>query len=67
VLADVCSFDIAAEKWSKLETKGDRPQSRGWFDADVVKGKEGKEVIVVHDGLAQDSSRLGDVWIMEFE
>jgi hypothetical protein len=34
---------------------GDVPQPRGWFDAAVMKGEEGKEAIVVHDGLAEDN------------
>ena len=67
MLGTIGAYDIAGESSSKVETKGDTPQPRGWFDADVIKGEGGKEAIVVHGGLAEDNSRLGDVWIMEFE
>jgi N-acetylneuraminic acid mutarotase len=67
MLGDIWVYDIAGKNWSKLETNKDTPQPRGWFDADVVKGKEGNEAIVVHGGLAEDNSRLGDVWIMRFK
>ena len=49
----------------ELKPDGDAPQPRGWFDADVAKDVKGKEAIVVHGGLAEGNSRLGDVWIME--
>jgi hypothetical protein len=67
MLGDVWAYDIAGERWSKLETMGDVPQPIGWFDADTVKGNEGSDAILLHGGLAEENSRLGDVWIMKFE
>jgi hypothetical protein len=67
MLGDVWAYDIVSGKWMKIEAVGDTPQPRGWFDADVVKGEDDKEAIVVHGGLAEDNSRLGDVWIISFE
>lgn len=67
MLGDVWAFDVAGESWRKVEAQGDVPQPRGWFDADVVRGEDGKQAVVVHGGLAEDNSRLGDVWVMRFE
>jgi hypothetical protein len=67
MLGDVWAFNVTGKNWTKVETKGDVPQPRGWFNADVVCGQGGKEAIVVHGGLAEDNSRLGDVWVMRFE
>lgn len=66
MLGDVWAFDIAGESWIKVETDGDVPQPRGWFDADILREEDGKEAIVVHGGLAEDNNRLGDVWLMRF-
>jgi hypothetical protein len=65
MLGNVWAYDIADGNWTELKANGDVPQSRGWFDADVVKVVKGKDAIVVHGGLAEDNSRLGDVWVME--
>ncbi|MCJ1467200.1 hypothetical protein MMC07_005823 [Pseudocyphellaria aurata] len=65
MLSDVWAYNIAAGSWTKSEPKGDWPQPRGWFDADVWRQNGGKEAIVVHGGLAEDNSRLGDVWVLE--
>lgn len=65
MLGNVWAYDITAGDWTELKTDGDAPQPRGWFDADVAKDVMGKEAIVVHGGLAEDNSRLGDVWILE--
>ena len=65
MLGDVWAYDITGGNWTELKADGDTPQPRGWFDADVAKDVKGKEAIVVHGGLAEDNSRLGDVWIME--
>lgn len=67
MLSNVWAFDTAARTWSKVETSGGQPPPRGWFDADVVKGEGGSDAILVHGGLAEDNSRLGDVWKLEFE
>ena len=67
MLGNVWAYDVGAECWSKVEAAGELPQPRGWFDADVLKGIEGKGAIVVHGGLAEDNSRLQDVWVIELD
>lgn len=62
MLADVWAFDVLEQKWEKVETRGDGPAPRGWFDADVVRDDGDEDAIIVHGGLAEDNSRLGDVW-----
>lgn len=67
MLSDVWLFDLESQKWSKVDgNDGGVPAPRGWFDADVVQNVDGKQAIVVHGGLAEDNSRLGDVWMLEF-
>ena len=67
MLSDAWLFDLESQKWSKVEGKGDgTPAPRGWFDAAVAQDAGGKQAIVVHGGLAEDNSRLGDVWKLEF-
>ncbi|PKS12558.1 hypothetical protein jhhlp_000766 [Lomentospora prolificans] len=66
MLSDVWAFDVEQSVWRKLEVRGDRPDARGWFDADVAKDEMGNDVIVIHGGLAEDNKRLGDVWKMTF-
>jgi hypothetical protein len=53
----------------RVEPRGDGlvPVARGWFGADVVTDGDGEQAVVVHGGLAEDNSRLGDVWKLEFE
>ena len=67
MLGDVWGYDIVGGNWIRLEANGEAPQPRGWFDADIVKEYNGKEAIVVHGGLAEDNTRLGDVWVMELD
>lgn len=60
MLEDAWAWDIQDETWSKIEFKGAKlPQARGWFAAEIM----GKDEIVVHGGLAEDNSRLGDLWL----
>ncbi|KAI1637850.1 kelch repeat protein [Biscogniauxia mediterranea] len=66
MLADVWVFDIKNEKWAKVEPIGEAPAPRGWFDADVMYSQSGDCSIIVHGGLAEDNSRLGDVWKLQF-
>lgn len=65
MLGDGWVFDIAAGSWAKLQAAGDWPQPRGWFDADVARETGEDAAIVLHGGLAEDNSRLGDVWMLE--
>lgn len=67
MLGDVWAYDIADGSWGKLQVTGELPQPRGWFDADVAHGNNGREAIVIHGGLAEDNSRLGDIWSMELD
>ena len=68
MLPDVWAFDIGQGAWSKVESKGGEvPTARGWFDADVIQALSGGPGIVVHGGLAEDNSRLGDVWKLQLE
>ncbi|KAL8367178.1 hypothetical protein RB599_010263 [Gaeumannomyces hyphopodioides] len=62
MLGDVWAFDLEREKWIKIELAGDAPAPRGWFGADVTEGQDGNSAVIVHGGLAEDNSRLGDVW-----
>lgn len=66
MLGDVWAFDVEHEEWSKIEPKGEAPAPRGWFDADVTQGHDGNYAVIVHGGLAEDNSRHGDVWKLQF-
>ncbi|KAI5919190.1 kelch repeat protein [Camillea tinctor] len=66
MLADVWMFDIEKRKWAKIEPTGETPAARGWFDADVMYSKSGDCSIIVNGGLAEDNSRWGDVWKLQF-
>ncbi|KFA51305.1 hypothetical protein S40293_04401 [Stachybotrys chartarum IBT 40293] len=61
MLGDVWAFDIEEKVWCKVEVEGEAPAPRGWFDADVMRSSDG-DAVIVHGGLAEDNSRLGDVW-----
>ncbi|EGU85028.1 hypothetical protein FOXB_04448 [Fusarium oxysporum f. sp. conglutinans Fo5176] len=45
MLSDVWAFDIEESTWQSVEIGDDRPVARGWFDADVARGENGKDVI----------------------
>lgn len=67
MLGDVWAFDVLDGTWSKVVVRGeDGPAPRGWFGADVL-ADEGRCAVVVHGGLAEDNTRLGDVWKLVFE
>jgi hypothetical protein len=66
MLGDVWAFDLECEKWCKVKSNGNVPCPRGWFGADVVQEGNGNHGVVVHGGLAEDNSRLGDVWKLQF-
>lgn len=67
MLSDSWIWDSEEARWHKLELTGDVPESRGWFDADVVKDENGSDAIIVHGGLNEENKRLGDVWKLTFE
>ncbi|KAK4168217.1 kelch repeat protein [Cladorrhinum sp. PSN259] len=67
MLGDVWVFDVEREEWTKVEPKGDAPPPRGWFGADVMARDDGEHAVIIHGGLADDNSRLGDVWELQFE
>lgn len=63
MLGDVWAFDVEEERWVEVETGGEeRPDARGWFDADVL----GEKTVVVQGGLGESNNRLGDVWSLRF-
>ncbi|VUC26694.1 unnamed protein product [Clonostachys rosea] len=66
MLKDVWVYDIEQGKWNIVKTEGDAPAARGWFDADVTLGAGSQDDIVVHGGLSDDNTRLGDVWRLSF-
>ncbi|KAH7137342.1 kelch repeat protein [Dactylonectria estremocensis] len=67
MLSDVWAFDLERQNWSKVEARGDElPAPRGWFDADSLK-QAGGDAIIVHGGLAEDNSRLGDMWKLDIQ
>lgn len=63
MLEDVWLFDVQSQKWKELKPKGDSPCPRGWFGADVV----GSAQVVIHGGLGESNSRLGDIWVLDFD
>jgi len=68
MLGNVWAYSLQAKKWYKIDWEGEGPKPRGWFAADLVPGggQDGKSAVIVHGGLAEDNSRLGDVWKFEF-
>lgn len=68
MLSDVWAFDIEKKTWSVVKTTGKDgvPAPRGWFDADVLK-QSNRDAIIVHGGLAENNSRLGDVWKLDIQ
>ncbi|KAK4142425.1 kelch repeat protein [Dichotomopilus funicola] len=67
MLADVWAFDLERKEWAKVEPKDDTPLPRGWFGADVMVADNGEYATIIHGGLAEDNSRLRDVWKLQFE
>jgi hypothetical protein len=68
MLSDVWVYDIVENWWTPLPTDGKDglPDPRGWFDADVTTGPDGKSSIIVHGGLGENNERLTDVWQLSF-
>jgi N-acetylneuraminic acid mutarotase len=59
MFSDIWAFDLESDTWQRVESDGLAPDPRGWFGADVVAADQS---IVLHGGLAENNSRLGDVW-----
>ncbi|RDI87333.1 hypothetical protein Vi05172_g2830 [Venturia inaequalis] len=59
MLQNVWAWDTKEEIWYEVAQEGGSPAPRGWFAAQNY----GDDSIVVHGGLAEDNSRLGDVWV----
>ncbi|KAI9679716.1 MAG: hypothetical protein M1822_007322 [Bathelium mastoideum] len=68
MLSDVWIWDLQDKVWSKvaIDNESGSPAARGWFAADVVKDEPDTGSIIVHGGLAEDNTRLGDVWLLQF-
>ncbi|KAH6854771.1 kelch repeat protein [Chaetomium sp. MPI-CAGE-AT-0009] len=67
MLGDVWAFDVERGEWAEVKPLGEAPVARGWFGADVVAVDGGDDAVIIHGGLAEDNSRLGDVWKLQFE
>ncbi|UKZ81247.1 hypothetical protein TrVFT333_009019 [Trichoderma virens FT-333] len=65
MLSDAWVFNIKSSAWSKASFSGESPAARGWFAADVLKQQDG-DAVIVHGGLAEDNTRLGDAWRLDF-
>jgi len=65
MLPDVWVWDVESQNWSKVVSRGDVPQPRGWFDADVAI-HDGSDAVVVQGGLGESNQRLDDLWLLEF-
>ncbi|KAL6902996.1 galactose oxidase [Trichoderma evansii] len=67
MLGDVWMFNTKSSTWSRVEfsEQSTAPAARGWFAADVLKQPDG-DAIIIHGGLAEDNTRLGDVWRLDF-
>ena len=64
MLGDVWAYDVKEGVCTEVEQLGEElPKPRGWFAAETL----GAHGIVVQGGLAEDNSRLGDVWVGTFD
>lgn len=54
------------EKWLPVVPEGNKPDGRGWFDADMVPtgGTFLQEKIVVVGGLGESNERLHYLWFL---
>ncbi|KAL1874777.1 hypothetical protein VTK73DRAFT_196 [Phialemonium thermophilum] len=62
MLGDAWVWDVQDETWQRLNTAGDTPEPRGWFDADVVSDDDAQCTVFIHGGLSEQNERLGDIW-----
>lgn len=62
MLGDVWVWDFEGRKWQEVQVgEGEKPEGRGWFDADVFGGVDG---VVVVGGLGESNDRLDDAWVL---
>jgi hypothetical protein len=66
MLSDVWAWDIGQSSWTQIAVAGNCPEPRGWFDAGVSNEGSGEQAIIVHGGLSEENTRLGDVWKLCF-
>ncbi|KAJ6785602.1 hypothetical protein PWT90_00474 [Aphanocladium album] len=66
MLGDAWAWDVEQSRWQKLDTHDERPEPRGWFDADVSHSEVG-DTVILHGGVNEENKRLGDVWRLSFE
>ncbi|KAL7962682.1 kelch domain-containing protein [Trichoderma compactum] len=66
MLKDVWTLSVKSSTWSKVSfPEQNPPAARGWFAADVTTQQDG-DVVILQGGLAEDNSRLGDAWRLDF-
>ncbi|KAH8660341.1 kelch repeat protein [Xylariales sp. PMI_506] len=65
MLGDIWACNLESKKWCHIQPTNEAPAPRGWFDADVLLNGPDMSVLIVHGGLAEDNSRLGDVWLLD--
>lgn len=61
MLSDVWVFDIDSQAWKEVTITGDKPEARGWFDADTIHGAQ----LVVQGGLSESNERISDIWVLD--
>ncbi|KAK4614252.1 Nitrile-specifier protein 5 [Fulvia fulva] len=68
MLSDVWAYSLREGKWLQVVAEGNKPEGRGWFDADVVSldGAFPQEKIAVVGGLGESNERLDDLWLLTF-
>nr|POF12279.1 nitrile-specifier protein 5 [Quercus suber] len=65
MLADLWAFDLQRHQWMEIESSDNTPLPMSWFGADVMVDDSGEHAAIIHGGLAEDNSRLGDVWKLQ--
>ena len=67
MLSDIWAWDVELGQYEKVEVGEDMPEPRGWFHADASVSRDvGNDSIIVHGGLSESNTRLGDVWKLSF-
>ena len=63
MLDDVWAFDLSDNQWLSVEVEGEKPKARGWFASGRMRSEN---QVVIQGGLAEDNTRIGDVWVLSF-